>query len=238
MTPLSGTKTPSAPVGDAPTRDTAFIAVGARGVTPPETSVRTTAPAGKSLFSGSPLFAIVHYCSSLFAIVRVKILSGASAPTPSTPATRPVRFSRITQHGFPCLSGDFKESNPRPGQWAFHETRLFSPSGSPCPPSSHVFPIHGCPLLPGSPAAKLLLPAMARYFPAFLPPGHGLPAHGSPRLPTRCPRLPMSARYCSLQRLPAASLRTASDFRSASRRAPGAAAPVALRAAPSAANAK
>ena len=37
---------------------------------PPETAVRTTAPAGKSLFPGSPLFTIVHDCSLLFAIVR------------------------------------------------------------------------------------------------------------------------------------------------------------------------
>ena len=56
------------------TRITAFTAVrfsvGARGVASPETAVRTTAPAGKSLFSSSPLFTIVHDCSRLFAIVR------------------------------------------------------------------------------------------------------------------------------------------------------------------------
>ena len=55
-------------------RITAFaavrFAVGARGVASPETAVRTTAPAGKSLFSSSPLFTIVHHCSLLFAIVR------------------------------------------------------------------------------------------------------------------------------------------------------------------------
>ena len=45
------------------TRNTAFIAVGARGVAPPETSVRPTAPAGKSLFSCSRLFTIVRHCS-------------------------------------------------------------------------------------------------------------------------------------------------------------------------------
>ena len=66
-------------------RNTAFIAVSARGVAPPETSVRPTAPAGKSLFSCSPLFS-------------KKILSGTSVPAPSTPATRPVRFSRNTKH--------------------------------------------------------------------------------------------------------------------------------------------
>ncbi len=45
------------------TRNTAFITVGARGVAPPETSVRSTAPAGKSLFSCSLLFTIVRHCS-------------------------------------------------------------------------------------------------------------------------------------------------------------------------------
>ena len=48
-------------------RITAFVAVrfsvGARGVASQETAVRTTAPAGKSLFSSSPLFTIVRHCS-------------------------------------------------------------------------------------------------------------------------------------------------------------------------------
>ena len=35
-------------------------------VAPPETAVRTTASAGKSLFASSPLFTIVHDCSPLF----------------------------------------------------------------------------------------------------------------------------------------------------------------------------
>ena len=50
------------------TRDTnhGFFSVGARGVASQETAVRTTAPAGKSLFSSSPLFTIVHHCSPLF----------------------------------------------------------------------------------------------------------------------------------------------------------------------------
>ena len=140
MTPLLGTKNPSAPVGDAPggdkrasqvtafqvftrpetrdtglpgaprkpariprfsrntrheSRDTAFIAVCARGAVPPETSVRSTAPAGKSLFSSSPLFAVVHDCSPLFG---KKYCLEPVSPSPSTPTTRPVRFSRITKH--------------------------------------------------------------------------------------------------------------------------------------------
>ena len=33
-------------------------------VAPPETAVRTTAPTGKSLFPGSPLFTIVRHCSA------------------------------------------------------------------------------------------------------------------------------------------------------------------------------
>ena len=45
-------------------RNTAFITVSAQGVAPPETAVRTTASAGKSLFSCSPLFAIVRHCSA------------------------------------------------------------------------------------------------------------------------------------------------------------------------------
>ena len=52
------------------TRITAFFRRGCARVAPPETAVRTTAPAGKSLFPGSPLFTIVHDCSRLFAIVR------------------------------------------------------------------------------------------------------------------------------------------------------------------------
>ncbi len=133
MTPLLGTKTPSAPVGDKSggdtraarsllscalwrgigrlwrgmggmgcpeplsahrphqqqglsgfheTRDTAFFritavrfSVGVRGVASPETAVRATVPAGKSLFP-------VHHCSLLFAMVHQKILSCASALVP------------------------------------------------------------------------------------------------------------------------------------------------------------
>ena len=136
---------------------------------------------------------------------------------------------RDTQHAFPLPSGDSKESNLKPDQRVFtnHETRvtnhgLFSKHGFYARRQVTAFRFTAARYCPP-------LPAIARHFPAFLPSGHGLPAHGSPRLPTRCPRLPMTARYCSLQRLPAASLRTASDFRSASRRAPEAAAPVALR---------
>ena len=90
--PRAAIRTPSAPA-TAPfgfsrntkheTRNTAItvvrFSVGARGVASPETAVRTTAPAGKSMFSSSPLFTIVHYCSPLFS---KKILSCASALVP------------------------------------------------------------------------------------------------------------------------------------------------------------
>ena len=63
-------------------------------------------------------------------------------------------------------------------------------------------------------------------------------AHDGPLLPTSCPRLPMIARYCSPKNVARSkSPRTVSDSRLASRRAPLAAAPVALRARSAAANA-
>ena len=164
MTPLLGTKTPSAPVGAKSggdgraarsllscalwrgmarlwrgmgggrpphrqqglsgfheTRDTAFFritaftavrfSVGARGVASPETAVRTTAPAGKSLFSSSPLFTIVRHCSvkkycpapvssrrPVAAFLRAVARHGAAMarhgrrPSPA-PATRPFLFA-------------------------------------------------------------------------------------------------------------------------------------------------
>ena len=114
-------------------------------------------------------------------------------------------FSRVTSHGL----------YRRPGRRVRRQVT-----------ASRFTAAHYCPPLPGSPAAKLLLATMARYCRAFLPPGHGLPAHNGPLLPTSCPSLPMSARYCSLIAW-SKSPRTVSDFRTASRRAPWAAAPVA-----------
>ena len=95
---------------------------------------------------------IAHHCPLLPGIARGKILPCASVlappgrcfparcgaaraamarhgrPPSPAPATRPVRFSRITRHEsrnmvFPCPSGDFKESNPKPNQPVFHESR-------------------------------------------------------------------------------------------------------------------
>ena len=48
-----------------------------------------------------------------------------------------------------------------------HESRLFSPSGPPCPPSSHGFPIHCCPLLPTIARLSCRQAAAARNGPAF-----------------------------------------------------------------------
>ena len=118
------------------TRDTnhGFFSVGARGVAPPETAVRTTAPAGKSLFSSSPLFTIVHYCSPLFTIVHQKY---CPAPVPSC---RPVAaFVRVVaRHGRPWRGmGGILPPRQRPcpvrrSRWPRGERRspqLSSPSG-------------------------------------------------------------------------------------------------------------
>ena len=94
------------------TRNTAFFLRGARRAAPPETAVRTTAPAGKPLFSCSPLFTIVQQknCSAslpsrrpVAAFLRVVARHGAAMarhgrPPSPAPATRPVGFSRITNH--------------------------------------------------------------------------------------------------------------------------------------------
>ena len=97
------------------TRDTAFFritafvavrfSVGARGVASPETAVRITAPAGKSLFSSSPLFTIVQQknCSASLPSRRpvaafLRVVARHGRPPSPAPATRPVGFSRITNH--------------------------------------------------------------------------------------------------------------------------------------------
>ena len=72
---------------------------------PPETAVRTTASAGKPLFSSSPLFTIVHYCSPLFAIVR-HCSAKKYYPAPVSSQTFLLEANHAHAHGF-------------------HETRLF-----------------------------------------------------------------------------------------------------------------
>ena len=126
---------------------------------------------------------------------------------------------RDTQHAFPLPSGDSKESNLEPGQRVFtnHETRItaFMPAVKS--------------RLPGS-----LLPAIARYFPAF--PGFLAvrSQFACPRRPTIARHLPTVAHDGSLLLMKniarSKSPSTVSDSRSAARRAPFAAIPVALRA--------
>ena len=124
-------------------------------------------------------------------------------PSPA-PATRPVRFSRITafmlftSHEsrnmvFPCPSGDFKESNPKPNQPVFHEsrdtrheTRLF------CFPTHHFppFPVisrhYSAPPTPNRsrvrpPSTVLGKPQDERRSPPLPPPSGLLPAAAKER---------------------------------------------------------
>ena len=71
------------------------------------------------------LFTIVRHCSPLFSI-----FFGGGAPSRcprtvriSNSAGKVFHETRDTQHIFPLPSGDFKESNPKPGQRVFHESR-------------------------------------------------------------------------------------------------------------------
>ena len=143
MTPLSGTKNPSAPVGDKSGGDRKaarsllscalwrgmgrlWRGMGGMGRPEPLPAHRPHQQEGLSDFHGSrdtnhELFAVlfdvgahgshrqepspghgfpVHDCSPLFMIVRhcsaKKYYPRASGPSPSTPATRPERFLRIT----------------------------------------------------------------------------------------------------------------------------------------------
>ena len=117
---------------------------------PPGTAVRTTSPAGKSLFSSSPLFTIVHYCSPLFgkkycpapqssrrpvtASLGTFARHGASRAAvraPSALATLPVGFSRVTRHEsrnmvFPVPPATPRRATPSPtnGLFTKHESRI------------------------------------------------------------------------------------------------------------------
>ncbi len=124
-----------------------FFAMGARRVAPPETAVRTTAPAGKPLFSSSPLFTIVHYCSPLFSkkycpapVSSQTVLLGANQD-PTMVFTK--HESRDTKHGF------------------FSNHRL----------DSLPTIAHHCPLLPGIARGKILSCASV-----LVPPGRCFPA--------------------------------------------------------------
>ena len=116
------------------TRITAFFRRGCARVAPPETAVRTTAPAGRSLFPGSPLFTIVHDCSLLFAIVQMKILSGASLHVSPRGEAKCVRgpsgrgASRLARAGVLYGSEAVKhffwsKPSPLPEVFTNHETR-------------------------------------------------------------------------------------------------------------------
>ena len=159
MTPLLGTKNPSAPVGDksggdiraarsllsrALWRGMGRLWRGMGGMERPEplaahhphqqqglSGFHETRDMNHGLFVS--LFTIVHHCSPLFGIVQQKILFLSRCPSPRrslwrlpplAPATRPLGFSRDTNHGF----------------YAFHETRDTNHESRPLCFSSHDFP--------------------------------------------------------------------------------------------------
>ena len=133
------------------------------------------------------------------------------------PESRPLRFiGRQT-----ILPG----ANRAPAK-GFHESRVTSHESRPLPTAAR-----NCPLLPGFfPRSHGCprLPVIARNFPAFLPPRHGITAHDGPLWPAVCPRWPTIARYCPAFLLPQSKgPRTVCRSRSASRRESFAAAPVA-----------
>ena len=76
---------------------------------------------------------------------------------------------RITQHVFPLSSGDSKESNPKPGQRVFHESRNTKHESRPLCLSSPRFP------------------TISRHFPLFFgtppPPGADVRAPSAAKLP-------------------------------------------------------
>ena len=98
MTPLWGTKIPSAPVGDA--------------------------SGGDGRTARSPLS-----CALWRGMGRLWRGMGGRRPPRRQHGLLGIHQPRDTQHGFPLSSGDFKESNRKPGQQVFtkHERRLFSP---------------------------------------------------------------------------------------------------------------
>ena len=170
-------------------RNTAFFLRGARRAAPPETAVRTTAPAGKPLFSCSPLFTIVHYCSPLFskkmfcasalappghcfpAPVRVAWGGYGAAWAPAVPRTGNRACWVFTSHEtrnmvFPCSSGDSRKSNPKPGQQFFtnHESRItaFTLPYPRFPTISRHFPAFPGPPPPGKGSASRSVAAFLR----------------------------------------------------------------------------
>ena len=163
---------------------------------------------------------IAHHCPLLPGIARGKILSCASIlappgrcfparcgaaraamarhgrPPSPAPATRLVRFSRITRHKlrnmvFPCPSGDSKESNPKPDQQVFHESRdtAIAWRAAQASANSKVFTKHESRLFFES---RLFcfpthhfppFPTISRYFPALFGPPHPPTDQGFARRP-------------------------------------------------------
>ena len=126
-------------------------------------------------------------------------------PSPA-PATRPLGFSPATRHA-KCFSPALRRlqgEQPRARPAGFHESRDTShETRLLCPPSSHGFPVHCCPLLP----------TIARLFCRQAAAAHHCPLlPGISRLSCRpvtvC--LPTTAHYCPLNILPGASLQAPS----------------------------
>ena len=130
-----------------------------------ETSVRTAAHAARSLLS----------CALWRGMGRLWRGMGGRRPPHRQHGLLGFHQPRDTQHGFPCPSGDSKESNPKPDQRVFtnHETRNTNHGFF----SNHVFPTRDFPRFP----------TISRHFPAPPPPSAVLA-----RLPgaRRQPQLP------------------------------------------------
>ena len=98
---------------------------------------------------------------------ETRLLPGA----PRKPARIP-RFSRNTNHGFlvfPCPSGDSKESNPKPDQRVFHETRITNHGlYASLPTISHDFPAFPGPPQPPDQMPRRRPPQLSS--PSGLPP--------------------------------------------------------------------
>ena len=106
-------------------RNTAFIAVGARGVAPPETSVRPTAPAGKSLFSCSRLFTIVRHCSAKNIVSEPVSVPAALAVAAATPHRPAAAFLRVVVRHRAAMARHGRRPTPAPATRpvGFHQPR-------------------------------------------------------------------------------------------------------------------
>ena len=157
------------------------VAVSAQGSHHQKPPARTTAPVAPSLFP----------CSLLFGIVQLNILPLSqcllSVHSGNT-AFYVLQESRNTV--FPCSSGDSKESNPKPDQRVFHESR----------DTNHETRNFICPVTAS-------LPTISHHFPAFpgppTPPIKGPPAVRRSRSAAR--RAPFAAAPGALRACSAAA---------------------------------